>query len=393
MPESLRLGVLATHPIQYFAPLFRELHARSGLDVTVFYAHRPSPEEQGAGFGVPFTWDVDLLDGYRSIWLTNRSGPQDRGAFFGYDTPEIRSHIRQRAFDAFLVAGWHALAYWQAILGCWNAGVPVLVRGDSQLGADEFATRRYLKRFFYPFFISRFAACLSVGQRSEEYFRHFGARRIVRAPHFVDNAFFRTEAESRRRHAFALRTRWGIREGARVVLFAGKMVEKKRPLDVLRAAALLRGVDLHLLFAGDGPLRERCEREAARLGVPATFAGFLNQKEIPDAYALADVLVLPSDHRETWGLVVNEAMASGVPAVVSTSVGCYPDLILEGKTGFGFPLGDARRLADAVAIAIGSAERLAALRNASVRHVATFSVKAAADGVIRGAATAMERAA
>jgi glycosyltransferase involved in cell wall biosynthesis len=84
---------------------------------------------------------------------------------------------------------------------------------------------------------------------------------------------------------------------------------------------------------------------AAREHLRVDFAGFKNQTELPAFYAAADVLVLPSDGGETWGLVVNEAMACGLPAIVSDAVGCAPDLIQEGKTGFTFPLGSESELA------------------------------------------------
>ena len=75
------------------------------------------------------------------------------------------------------------------------------------------------------------------------------------------------------------------------------------------------------------------------MGVNVRMLGFVNQSELPGIYASADVLVVPSDFRETWGLVVNEAMACGTPAVVSVAVGCAPDLIMEGLTGAIFPCG------------------------------------------------------
>lgn len=92
-------------------------------------------------------------------------------------------------------------------------------------------------------------------------------------------------------------------------------------------------------MVGDGDLRRECQRFAASRGLPVTFTGFLNQGEISAAYAAADCLVLPSDG-ETWGLVVNEAMACELPAIVSVSCGCSVDLIIEGKTGFLYACGD-----------------------------------------------------
>jgi hypothetical protein len=87
MADRLRVGILSTHPVQYQSPLYRALAQRGDVDLTVFYAHRPTPAEQGVGFGVPFTWDLDLLEGYESVFLANRRRPSSSGEFRGYGTP------------------------------------------------------------------------------------------------------------------------------------------------------------------------------------------------------------------------------------------------------------------------------------------------------------------
>ena len=393
MSERVRLGVLATHPIQYHAPVYRELANRHDVNLTVYFATRPSAEEQGLGFGVPFEWDVDITSGYRLEWLRNEGRGNATASFSGSNTPEIVSIIRQGAFDAFLVMGWHARTYWQAITACWRHGVPVLVRGDSQLLTDANRSKQLAKRVVYPLFMRRFAACLSVGMRSEEYFRHYGAKRVVRSPHFVDNAQFAAAAQRLASERSAIRGRWSLPDDALVCLFAGKMVEKKRPLDLLRGLERMRGRNVWALFAGDGELRRQCEREAQRLGVQARFVGFLNQSEIPAAYAACDVLVLPSDARETWGLVVNEAMASGRTAIVSHAAGCAPDLVLSGRTGFVVPLSDDARLANAIRKLDDDREMCARMGREARDHVAAFSVAAAAEGILQAARFPSEQAA
>ncbi len=100
-------------------------------------------------------------------------------------------------------------------------------------------------------------------------------------------------------------------------------------------------------MVGDGALRPEIEAAVAQSGAPVSLLGFFNQSQMPEAYALADALILPSQ-AETWGLVVNEAMASGLPAIVSTAVGCAPDLIESGSTGETFIAGDIAGLCDAV---------------------------------------------
>jgi glycosyltransferase involved in cell wall biosynthesis len=121
------------------------------------------------------------------------------------------------------------------------------------------------------------------------------------------------------------------------------------------------------------------------------FAGFLNQTEMARAYAAADLLVLPSEARETWGLVVNEAMASGRAAIVSSAAGCTPDLIVEGVTGHSYAVGDMDRLAALLRAAAAQPAELPRMSEAARRHVAAFSAAAAADGVIQGATQARAR--
>lgn len=390
--RPLRLGVLVTHPVQYHAPLFRHLAARHDVDLTVFFAHRPSPEEQGDGFGVSFEWDVDLTSGYRHQWLHNRSRHPSPTTFDGCDTPEIADVIARGGFDAFVVAGWHARCYWQAMRGCWRADVPLLVRGDSQLAQDA-AVKRAGKRLIYPLFMRRFAACLSVGSRSAEYFRYYGARRVVPSPHFVDNAWFAARAAELEPRRAELRAAWGIPSDAFVVAFCGKLIACKRPADLLRGVARSGRRDVWVLCVGDGALRHECAREAASLGVPVAFTGFLNQSRMAEAYVAADALVLPSSS-ETWGLVVNEAMACGRPALVSETVGCAPDLVMDGVTGYRYPVADVAALGERIAQLAANRPLVARLGVAARDRVASFSVDAAAAGILNAARSARrERAA
>ena len=333
-----RIGFLVSHPIQYYAPIFRELAKR--CDLTVFFAHRQTAEQQArAGFGVAFDWDVDLLSGYDSRFLVNVARQPSTDRFAGCDTPGIAEEIARGSFDAFVVPGWALRSYWQAVRACRRRGVPVLVRGDSQLGSQRNSAVHLAKALAFSHLLRRFDGFLYVGQRNREYLLHYGvpAERLFFSPHCVDN------------DAFAIASS-GIRrlEGRRRVLFVGKLIGRKHPVDLLHAVARLRDKPLQIAFAGSGELEPELRKIAAASSVHADFMGFVNQSELPAVYASADVLVLPSDGQETWGLVVNEAMACGIPAVVSDAVGCGPDLIEPGLTGVTFPLGDVAALASAI---------------------------------------------
>jgi len=195
-----------------------------------------------------------------------------------------------------------------------------------------------------------FDAYLAVGRRATEYLERLGARdaRIFPAPHAVDNALFEASAGPFQKPAArqAVRARFGLGMGEFVALFVGKLDAVKRPLDLVRGMARV-GPGGRLLVVGAGPLEQACRDEAEALGVRVSWVGLLNQTELGAAYAAADCLVLPSAS-ESWGLVVNEALATGLPCVVSDQVGCAPDLVLPGRTGEVYPAGDVDALARAL---------------------------------------------
>ena len=387
---SYRLGILVSHPIQYYAPWFRHLAER--LDLDVFYAHRQDAAGQAqAGFGVAFDWDVPLLEGYRYHWLRNVAARPGIGTFRGCDTPELYDIIDRRRFDAFLVFGWNRKSSWQAIRACWKNRVPVLMRGDSQLETSRSLAKRALKSLPYRWLLPRIDAHLYVGQRNREYLEHYGvpAERLFFCPHFVDNDFFATSAKRARVDGTCARIRQdlGIPQDAFVFLFVGKLIAKKRPADFVNACrTAFQAPDTsrpHAIIVGDGPLRSELQEIAAPAADRIHFAGFLNQSELPAYYAASNALVLPSEASETWGLVVNEAMACGIPCIVSDAVGCGPDLIETSRTGDTYPAGDVPALA---ACLRSQSEPPADDRGPSAselaRKMTAYSIDAAAEGLL-----------
>jgi glycosyltransferase involved in cell wall biosynthesis len=386
-----KIGILSTHPIQYYTPWYRELARRAEIDLTVYYAHRATPEDQAAaGFDVAFEWDVPLLDGYPYRFLTNRSLRPGTDHYGGCDTPEIAEIIRRERFDAFLVHGWYTRSFWQAMRACWRMGTPIMVRGDSTLLMASGRIKKLVKWFTHRPFVSRFDAYLVVGRRAREYYLAYGADpdRMEFCPHFVANDWFAAAAAEARLRRAELRRQWGLSEQEVVFLFAGKLIPKKRPLDFIRAVAAIahERAGVTSLIVGDGPLRAEVETEIKAQAAPVKLIGFLNQRQIPLAYVAGDVLVLPSDGTETWGLVVNEAMACGLPAVVSDKVGCAADLVTDGETGFIYPCGDVPALAAHLQRLADDPKLRAGLAAAARKRINGYSIEGAADALCRALA-------
>ena len=374
-----RLAVVASHPVQYYAPLFREL-ARH-IDLTVFYGHKASEADQAkTGFGVGFEWDVDLLSGYNHEFLDNVAKSPGVGRFGGIDTPLIGRKLKEGRFDAVLVLGWYLKSFLQALWAAKRSRIPVIVRGDSHLETPRSRTKRFAKQALYPMFLRQFDAALFVGARNQAYWRHYGYphSRMFASPHCVDTAWFASRATSEAR--LDLRQRLGIHQRAPVALFAGKLIDFKRPGDVISAAAHARhkGVPAEVLIAGSGPLDADLRMLAAQHSVPLHMLGFCNKSQMPAAYAAADVLILPSTGRETWGLVVNEAIACGKPAILSDAVGCAPDFAADRGAARTFPLGDTAACAEVLCETLTHPPAVEAI----VRMSQKFSIEAAVEGIM-----------
>jgi glycosyltransferase involved in cell wall biosynthesis len=373
----VRLAIVASHPVQYYAPLFRALAER--LDLTVFYAHRATANDQAkAGFGVGFEWDIDLFSGYKHEFLQNVSSKPGLDHFTGVDTPELRHRLRTGNFDAVLLMGWFLKCFHQALWAAKRLQTPVLVRGDSHLDTPRTVWKRWAKELTYPTFLRSFDGALVVGERNRAYWRHYHypESRMFDSPHCIDNTWFASRATDAARAA--VRAKLGIALDAKVILFAGKLVTLKRPSDIIAAVKLAnaRDINIEVLAAGSGPLEQELVTAAQKADVRLHMLGFCNQSEMPSAYAACDVLVLPSE-RESWGLVANEALACGKPVLVSDAVGCAPDLAAHLGDRAVFPMGDTRTLANNLEVIIRKPFDEALIASTA----AAFSVEAACSGI------------
>lgn len=381
--ERLKLLIAATHPIQYHVPWFHALHEHPDVELDVVFSVLPTPSQQGKGFGVNFRWDIPMLDGYRWRVLKSHFRTPSLDGFFGNWLKDVESAIEDIRPDVLLLTGWQSLSLIQFLKAGIGAGLPVIVRGES----NGLRKRRGALRMAHRVLLSTFSAYLAIGKANRAFYLGNGVRPdlIHDCPYFVENERFAIQRQALEPDRAKLREGWSIPRNSFCFLFAGKLEGKKRIIDLLEAFRLALAIDpaIHLLVAGDGAERSEAETSARTAGLPVTFAGFLNQTEIASAYVAADCLVLPSDFGETWGLVVNEAMVCGLPAIVSDRVGCGPDLVLEGVTGSIFPFGDRNALAERLVWFAKHRDRALLMGQNAAEHVKTYSVERAVAGTLQ----------
>ncbi len=356
-----RLAALFSHPIQYFAPLFRRLAAQPGIDLTVFYCSRQSAAPRlDPGFGQVVQWDIPLLEGYRYRFLHNWYRSDLVGGFFSLVNPGIVGEILQGGWDVLWLHGYMHLTHWLALLAAKFAGVPVLSRGESNLLDPRPIRRLIIKNLLLRLWLSQVNGALYIGSHNRDFYRHYGMpeEKLFFTPYTVDNDFFKKEAARLHTRRSALRRKFGVKDERPLILFCGKLIPKKQPLLLLKAyASVRRNKACALLYAGDGVLRKDLEEKVSREEIKdVKITGFLNQSEISKVYFAADFLVLPSAWGETWGLVLNEGMNFGLPVVTSDRVGAAVDLVREGKNGFIVPNQDVDALAAALAQLVEDAD-------------------------------------
>jgi glycosyltransferase involved in cell wall biosynthesis len=343
-----RVLVVSTHPVQYATPQYRRLAADERVELGVLFLSMASVE--GAvdqDFERTIRWDVSLLEGFRWFHPPNRSPRPSVNRFFGLVNPGVWRLIRRARADVVVLHGYRAASFWIAWAAARVSRASVVWTTDTTTleSRDGRSWKASLKDRMLPWLLRTGDAILVPSSRGRRFLISLGIApdRVYLTPIVVDNAFF----ASRSNIADPITTRraWGVPEDAFIALFVAKLVEWKRPDDLMRAAAVMP--DTWVVFAGDGALRSHLEQLADSLGISqhVRFLGFVNQTELPAVYRAADVLVLPSAF-EPFGLVVNEAFSCGTPAIASDACGCVEDLIVEGETGFSFPSGDVAALSD-----------------------------------------------
>ena len=333
--QPLRLAIVVSHPIQYCVPLYRSLAKRDDLKLKVFFTwHDAAGPERDPGFKREFRWDIPLTEGYEYELVSNRSHHPGTHHFWGLQNPELVRRVIDWRPDAVHITGYAYASHLNAIRSFNRRRVPVLFRGDSHLLSEKRHGLRWeVKRFSLSRIYSLVSGFLYVGKHNYNYFRAFGVpdSKLFYCPHSIEVERFSEPNEELEAKAQAWRRQLGIADGARVLLYAGKFDRVKQPIKLMTAVSRMDS-NLVLLMVGNGELEQDVRRLGSKTPGKFRILPFQNQSMMPVVYRLADIVTLPSVS-ETWGLAVNEALASGRRVLISDKVGCGPDLVRSVEDG------------------------------------------------------------
>lgn len=347
--RPVRLGLVAQFPIHYHLPLYRALAEDPEIDLEVLFMQKGwSDSGYDPEVASVVEWGVDKFSGYPHQIFRNISPTRNGEGFWKFVNPRLIGRVFAHRYDAIYIHGHNHFSHIACAIAAKLGFKRLILRTISNnLGERAFKVRALRQLLYRPLYwlFDRF---LYTGVAQRAYYKDFGVpdKRLIHAPHIVDNVYFRAAAHRLAPERAALKEKFGIAPSHKVLLTVAKIRPVKNPLMLVEAFARSAPDNWTLLWAGSGELEDEVRAAAAVSGADVKFAGFLDQTEVPDAYAVADAFAL-SSWTETWGLVVNEALNFGLPCVVTDGVGCADDLVRD-KTGLVVPAGDTDAMAGAL---------------------------------------------
>ncbi len=370
-----RLTLLTEIIAPYRIPVFNALAARDNIDLHVIFLSETDPSlRQWQVYKSEIRFSYEILVSFRRRMdkynlLINRG---------------VGSALTRSQPDVILCGGYNYLASWQAARWANRRHLPVVLWSEST--ANDFRRNRLAMELMKSRFLRSCRAFVVAGQSSHEYLIRLGATadKIFTAPNAVDVNFFATHAAQARLRAPQVRARCGL--PPRYFLYAGRLVPQKGVFDLMTAYAKLEQhhrSQIGLVFVGDGVSRlQLAERAGSVQPGQVHFCGFLQREQLAEIYALADAFVFPT-HSDPWGLVVNEAMACGLPIIASSVAGCVPDLVKHAENGLVVSPGDVDELVAAMRIIFDDSCMLKKFAAASASRIQAYTPAACAEGFAR----------
>lgn len=394
MPSSrFRVLIVASHAVQYAAPVFREMAAHARLDFQVAYCDLRGAEPGiDPEFGTTVQWDVPLLDGYSWVHIPNQGDASE--SFWGLRNPGLWKLIRHGNFDAVIShVGYVRASFWIAYLAAKFSRTAFLFGTDatSLTPRDAKPWKIRAKKLFWPRLFGLADQVTAPSSAGRQLMLSLGIPddHITLTPFPADNDWWTRQSEAVDRQQ--IRASWGVTPGQRVVLFCAKLQPWKRPMDLLEAFAKANLPETILIFAGDGPQRGLLESRVKELHLESSvrFLGFVNQSNLPAVYTSADLFVLPSEY-DPCPVVVCEALLCGCPVVISDEIRGRFDLVQPGRTGDIFPMGDTNALADRLKKLLGDPTILPAFSRNARERMKTWSPKECVAGFVEAVRLAIE---
>ncbi|MEA5593444.1 glycosyltransferase family 4 protein [Rivularia sp. UHCC 0363] len=342
MPKTK--AVILTEIISpYRIPPFNYLAQDEEIDLTVFFFAETESrrswlvEKEKIQFSYQVLWGLQLGKSYQSAPV--------------FLNPDVIYQLWKQQPDVIICGGWHHFTHWLALMYAQMTKTPLLIWSESTLKDERILSS--IKYKLKEWIVNQADGYIIPGKAQKNYLAELGARedRIWTAPNAVDSVFFANEAQYYRQQKAILKEKLDI--AGCVILYVGRLIDEKGIPELLEAFTKLSPQkQVTLVIVGDGSRSQNYHSYTQQNQLDnVVFAGFQPQTALPQYYGIADIFVFPT-RSDTWGLVLNEAMAAGLPIVCSDAAGAAPDLVVNGENGYLIPVGDVEKLSEKLQILV-----------------------------------------
>lgn len=349
--------IFNSHPVQYFAPLYRYLAKSHDIEVLYLSKHGITPSYD-AEFGTTFQWDIPLLEGYKYRFLKNHS-LFPKIPFIGSVHLGIFLYLLKAPKKSIIwIHGWQYFTHILAIIIGKTLGHTVCIRTETPLKHELLRKDLKRRKIILKGLFSMVDYFLYIGIQNKKFYKYYKIKekQLISMPYCVDNNAFINYYQDNKLKKEEKKKSLNIPNNLKIIICVGKLIPKKRPIDVLKAFEELDHSSHCLIFVGEGQLRKEIEEYCNGNKIQNVFiTGFVNQTQIVDYYLIADLYVMASEIGETWGLATNEAMCFNLPIIVSDLVGCSDDLI-KPHSGLEYQCKDVKTLTKSIKHLLNSSE-------------------------------------
>lgn len=342
------LIILNSHPIQYYTPLYKNLTDKLDINLEVWFCTDDGVKEYfDTDFKTTIKWDQPLITGFKSIFLKNHS-PFSKGVslpLFGLVNFGIIKKLYNAEKSILWVDSWSQLSFIFFIIFGKIFGHKVCLRAETPISHEllKNKTKLFFRKIYFFFFFKFIDYFLYIGEQNRRFYKYYKCKdsQLIFCPYSVNNEFFKNENYILSMSDNQIKKIIGINKNHKILLVSGKLIDKKRPLDILKVFKNIDNSNLTLIFLGSGPLLNEMNDYIYKHKIKNVYiTGFINQSEISKYYAICDVFIMASGIGETWGLATNEIMNFNASLVISNLTGCSIDLINNGENGYIFKTGD-----------------------------------------------------
>lgn len=375
-----KIAIISTHPIQYQVPLFKYLNKKN-FNINVFFAsnHGVNAKKKDHEFLRKIKWDIDkdMLSGFNYKFSKNQKNNIND---FKLNFKNLENELFRGDYKFIIIMGWNNLFYLSAIYFALKYKIKIILRVETNLLFKINPLKKIIKYFILKQLFKKISYFLSIGKLNKLFYLYHGVpiKKIFDAPYFVDNSFFKKKTNFNK-----IKKTLKI-ENKKVVLFVGKLIERKNPLEFLKLAKMYKSNNkVKFLMIGDGILKKKCSdfiKEENLLNT--SIIGFVNQKNLVTYYQSSDLLVMPS-YYETWGLAINEAFASNTPVICSSNCSAAKDLIIYGKTGFTYQIGELEDLFNKTQKILENKEVSKKMKLNIKKKIKLFSLEKTANSILK----------